>query len=96
MSEELNMDAYIRYRIEKGNESYLNACLLADNNAWNAAITRLISIDLFRLYSDLMDWRQKGDYGDLFDFDEETVQALLIPTKQFLNEVTVLIKFSDQ
>ena len=33
---------------------------------------------------DLMDWRQKGDYGDMFDFDEDTVMDLLPKVKEFL------------
>lgn len=130
MSEDINIEAYIRYRMEKGNESYLNACLLANNNAWNAAINRLyyacyytvsalllskqikaqshagvksqfglhfvktgiISKDSFRLYSDLMDWRQKGDYGDLFNFSQDVVMPLLTPVKVFIDQTVSLIE----
>ena len=45
-----------------------------------------------KLYADLMDWRQKGDYGDMFDFDKTTVEPLLKPVEQFLDKITSLIK----
>jgi len=32
----------------------------------------LLEKDLGILYSDLFDFRHKGDYGDFFDFDEDT------------------------
>lgn len=121
--------AYISYRQEKSQEAYDNACLLADNKAWNAAINRLyyscfyvvtalllknsikaqthtgvksefaknfvkegiVNKEDFHVYSDLMDWRQKGDYGDMFDFDEETVMGLLPLVKHFLQVINGLI-----
>jgi uncharacterized protein (UPF0332 family) len=48
--------------------------------------TGIIEKEFGKLYSDLMDWRQKGDYGDMFDFTQETVEPLLIPIKQFLDK----------
>ena len=39
-----------------------------------------------------MDWRQKGDYGDMFDFDKTTVESLLKPVEQFLDEIISLVK----
>lgn len=36
------LDDYIRYRQAKSKEAYDNACLLAANGAWNAAINRCI------------------------------------------------------
>jgi len=41
-----------------------------------------------KLYTDLFDWRQKGDYGDFFDFEKEDVKPLMKPTAELL----VLIK----
>jgi uncharacterized protein (UPF0332 family) len=41
--------------------------------------TVIISVEQGRLYADLMDWRQKGDYGDMFDFDKESVEPLINP-----------------
>jgi len=36
------------------------------------------------LYSDLFDWRQKGDYGDFFDFERKNVQPIMKPTSELL------------
>lgn len=54
--------------------------------------TGIVERDLGKLYINLMDWRQKGDYGDLFDFNKETVEPLLEPVEKFLSEITTLIK----
>jgi len=45
-----------------------------------------------RLFSKLFDYRQKGDYGDLFDFDETMVLPLVDQVKDF---ITVIKKFID-
>ncbi len=50
-----------------------------------------ISIEHGKLYSDLMDWRQKGDYGDMFDFSKETVEPLLVPVANFIAEIKTLL-----
>ena len=44
------------------------------------------------LYSDLFDFRQKGDYGDFFDFDEKTVITLIPQVEQFIVAVENLLK----
>ena len=54
---------------------------------FNFIKTGLISTEFGKLYSDLFDSRQKGDYGDLFDFDRETVESLLEPVGDFIAEV---------
>jgi uncharacterized protein (UPF0332 family) len=54
--------------------------------------TGKITKEFGKLYANLMDWRQKGDYGDLFDFNKETVEPLLEPVEQFLSAITKLIK----
>ena len=53
--------------------------------------TGIISIEQGRLYADLMDWRQKGDYGDMFDFDKESVEPLIAPVGELLNTIKALI-----
>lgn len=40
-----------------------------------------------RLYSKLFDYRQKGDYGDMFDFTEEIVAPLMEKVPAFINEI---------
>ena len=39
------------------------------------------------LYSKLFDYRQKGDYGDMYDFTEEIVTPLLEKVPDFINEI---------
>ena len=45
-----------------------------------------------KLFAELMDSRQKGDYGDMFDFDEEKVNPLIKPVEEFVNMIIALIK----
>lgn len=40
-----------------------------------------------KLFSQLSDFRQKGDYGDLFDFDEKIVLPLVEKVKEFVSEI---------
>ncbi|MDP2887560.1 MAG: HEPN domain-containing protein [Bacteroidota bacterium] len=40
-----------------------------------------------KLFSKLFDYRQKGDYGDLFDYDEALVFPLIIQVKEFIEEL---------
>ncbi|MEK7255121.1 MAG: HEPN domain-containing protein, partial [Bacteroidota bacterium] len=49
--------------------------------------TGKISMSLGKLYTDLFDWRQKGDYGDFFDFTEADVAPFLEPIKQLIDAV---------
>ena len=52
----------------------------------------LLEKDLGILYSDLFDFRQKGDYGDFFDFDENTVRPLFPLVEGFVKEIEELLK----
>lgn len=40
-----------------------------------------------KLYTKLFDYRQKGDYGDLYDFDEEMTKPLINTVREFLDEI---------
>jgi hypothetical protein len=53
--------------------------------------TGIIPIEQGRLYSDLMDLRQKGDYGDMFDFDKETVEGLIKPVSDLLDVIRSMV-----
>lgn len=46
-----------------------------------------ISLEYAKLYADLFDWRQKGDYGDFFDFKEEEVLSVLNPTEKLIEAI---------
>jgi uncharacterized protein (UPF0332 family) len=123
---------YITYRLEKSNQTYNDAKLLAGNKSWNSCVNRLyyacfyavsallinnnfeakshngirsiffrefiktgkVHKDFGRLYSDLFDWRNKGDYSDFFDFGAEDVLPLLEKTEKFINVIVKIIKTS--
>ncbi|MBS1486690.1 MAG: HEPN domain-containing protein [Bacteroidetes bacterium] len=120
---------FINYRIEKSEQAYADAKLLAQNERWNACVNRLyysiyyivsalalkeniitqtysglksqfnlhfvktgkVSIEFGKLYSDLFDSRQKGDYGDMYDFDKEAIDELITPVGNFIKTIKQLI-----
>ena len=49
--------------------------------------TGIIEKRFGKLYTKLFDFRQKGDYGDLFDYDKETVLPLLESVREFIDEI---------
>ncbi len=44
-----------------------------------------------KLFSKLFDYRQKGDYGDLYDYDELTVSPLINQVKDFIKELEKIV-----
>src|SRR5450759_5147773 len=48
--------------------------------------------DFGMLYGDLFDLRQKGDYGDFFDFEEQHVTTLIPKVEGFLKKIETLTK----
>ena len=44
-----------------------------------------------KLFSKLFDYRQKGDYGDMFDFDKELTKPLLEEVKLFISAIESLL-----
>jgi uncharacterized protein len=44
-----------------------------------------------KLFSKLFDYRQKGDYGDLFDYDEATVVPLLNQVEDFIKKIQIMV-----
>lgn len=57
----------------------------------NVVRTGEISIEEFRVYSKLLNWRTKGDYSDLYDFTQEDVDMVMVPARQFIDKVKELI-----
>jgi uncharacterized protein (UPF0332 family) len=51
-----------------------------------------LSTDDFRVYAKLLNWRAKGDYSDLYDFDKEAIDSIMEPTKRFIDRVSTLIR----
>jgi uncharacterized protein (UPF0332 family) len=54
--------------------------------------TKRLALSDGKLFSQLFTWRQKGDYDDLFDFDEKTVEPYFEPVKNFIEKISVLIQ----
>jgi len=44
-----------------------------------------------KTFNMLSDFRHKGDYDDLFDFDPELVERLIVPVKEFIEAIDSLI-----
>lgn len=55
-----------------------------------------IEIAYGKAYADLFDWRQKGDYGDFFDFTKADVLSVLEPTEELIQKVEFLIKKDEE
>ena len=53
--------------------------------------TGLVDKELGRVFVQLFDWRQKGDYGDFYDFDKEKTMPLFNPVETLLDKVVSLI-----
>jgi uncharacterized protein (UPF0332 family) len=51
-----------------------------------------IELEFGKLYSQLFTWRQKGDYDDLFDFDEKTVIPYLEPVRNLIQKIGEVIQ----
>jgi len=47
--------------------------------------------DLARVYNDLFERRQEGDYVDFVFFKEKQIQPWLLEGKRFVQEITILI-----
>jgi uncharacterized protein len=50
-----------------------------------------ISKELAKTYSILADYRHKGDYDDLFDFDEDVIKRLMYPVKEYIDKIEEII-----
>jgi uncharacterized protein (UPF0332 family) len=53
--------------------------------------TGLIEKSLGQVFVQLFDWRQKGDYGDFYDFDKEKTLPLFIPVETLIEKVVSMI-----
>ena len=45
-----------------------------------------------KLLTELYDWRQKGDYGNIFDYDSESVKPLFMPVEEMIKVIDDKIK----
>jgi uncharacterized protein (UPF0332 family) len=53
--------------------------------------TERIPKEFGKIYSQLFTWRQKGDYDDLFDFDEEKVLPYFEPVKKLIDLIDEMV-----
>lgn len=53
--------------------------------------TGIVEVRLGKTYADLFDMRQKGDYGDFFDFSEADMLAILGPSRELLERIFILL-----
>ncbi len=53
--------------------------------------TGIIDKEYSKLYSDLFDWRQEGDYADFAEFDAETILPLPNKVELFIHEIEKLL-----
>ncbi len=124
-----NREDYIRYRLQRSEESYEDALILAKNQRWNAVVNRLYYACFYavialllqnnietqshdgtrtqfglhfvktglidkkygKLYTKLFDFRQKGDYGDLYDYDGPTISPLISSVREFIDVIKQLM-----
>ncbi len=54
--------------------------------------TKKIDAKYGKMYSQLFTWRQKGDYDDLFDFNENNVTPYFEPVNKFILLVEDIIR----
>jgi uncharacterized protein (UPF0332 family) len=54
--------------------------------------TERIPKEFGKMYSQLFTWRQKGDYDDLFDFDQEKVMPYFQPVQKLIDLIELIIK----
>jgi len=47
--------------------------------------------ELGKVYSQLFTWRQKGDYDDLFDFDQEKVMPYFEPVEKLITTIEYIL-----
>jgi uncharacterized protein (UPF0332 family) len=54
--------------------------------------TKKIDIKYGKLLAQLYDWRQKGDYDIMFDYDSESVMTLFEPVEDMIIQIEKQIK----
>lgn len=53
--------------------------------------TSVLPKEYGKTYSQLFSWRQKGDYDDLFDFDEDKVTPYFEPIEKMIESIEDLL-----
>jgi uncharacterized protein (UPF0332 family) len=58
--------------------------------------TGKVSVEMGRFFSRMYDFRQKGDYADFVQFEEEKMKEWLISAEHFINELDQVIEAEFQ
>jgi uncharacterized protein (UPF0332 family) len=53
--------------------------------------SELIDKESGKVFVELFDWRQKGGYGDFYDFDKEKPIPLFKPVENLIKKIETLI-----
>lgn len=88
-----NTNAYIRYRLEKAQEVYQAACILADAQQWNSAINRLYYACFYAASALLLHKHipAKSHSGVIGQFSEQIVRPGLVSIEDFRVYAKLLI-----
>jgi uncharacterized protein (UPF0332 family) len=54
--------------------------------------TGLFDKDFGKLYSDLFDWRQEGDYSDFVSFEKQLINPLISKSEEFIALIKSFLK----
>jgi len=126
---DITPEDYLKYRIDRANETIEEVRVHIENKFWNTAINRmyyacyyavsallardkidvsshtgvrqkfgeifvktgLFDRDLAKHFTELFEKRNKGDYNDFYDYDEETVLRLYPICQRFIKEITSIL-----
>jgi uncharacterized protein (UPF0332 family) len=51
----------------------------------------ILTKEIAKTFNILSDYRHKGDYDDLFDFDKEIISRLIIPVKEYIDRIEEIL-----
>jgi hypothetical protein len=57
--------------------------------------TGIFDKDFGKLFSDLFDWRQEGDYSDFVSFDKDLTMPLINKSKEFITLIEEFLKSNE-
>jgi len=93
-------EQYVKYRVESSYKTVEAARVLAKNGIYSQSYsgtknqfslhfikTNKLDLKYGKLFSELFDWRQKGDYANFYDFDAASVTPLFDPVLDMINAI---------
>lgn len=57
--------------------------------------TGIFDKDFGKLFSDLFDWRQEGDYSDFVSFDKDLTIPLINKSEEFITLIEAFLKSNE-